>query len=581
MKQLYTIILCSFLSSIFLSSIVYAQETPVLPDLAPRQVEITGDLAISFPSLRRQPLIGFNPPPTVPGIPTSRRPYTDAYKQSGAELPPSPLVPPEPPAVSAFASREAHSGRVTVQAGRYLDRVLDADIELYVDDVQSVTASVSYFGTDGHDDTPTGGSTARDLFSSDIRWRRTAGPGVMGFEAGLTRDAWSLFGATPVSGALALPDPDRTVSALRVGSQWGSRPGADLPFHIHLKWTTAQVETDIFDPAVRQDPSTDRDESRLDGRFGVTVPVSSWTVGLKASGALSGLDESGSIALNTTRDADARLTLASPRGRRLELEVGAALLAFESDPQRLVSPSYSETFLVPSGRMTFWFNESTSFFAGSDPGLARHSSLSLLQNNPYVRDEPTVLPDLFSIRGFAGIMSTNRYTELEVRAGFDRAPSYGFYAEIPVPLNGYSAGYFDRRFDEADRFYIQSSVAVILSPTFHSGISATVQQTELSVTKGEIPFTSPVSVRPWIQGSSLGDRLDFYSELLFESARNRNTAGTVETDDFWKIEAQVRYHVRPGFSVTAGARHVLSEPDFWSGVPLEESAVHAGVGWRW
>ncbi|MDA0379276.1 MAG: hypothetical protein O2899_07270, partial [Bacteroidetes bacterium] len=34
-----------------------------LPDLAPREVEITGDLTISFPTLRRQPIVGFNPPP--------------------------------------------------------------------------------------------------------------------------------------------------------------------------------------------------------------------------------------------------------------------------------------------------------------------------------------------------------------------------------------------------------------------------------------------------------------------------------------------------------------------------------------
>ena len=565
----------------FVVGMAFAQETPVLPDLAPRQVEITGELAISFPSLRRQPLIGFNPPPAVPGIPDSRRPYTGQYKQSGADLPASPLSPPDPPAVSAFASRTAQSGRITLQAGRYLDRFVDADVELYVDDAQSITTSVTYFGTDGHDATPTGGSTERDLFSSDVRWRRTAGPGIMDIRAGLTRNSWNLVGATPVPGSFSLPSPERTASAVRFSAGWGSRIGTRLPFDATLSWMSSEVETDIFDPTVRDDPSTDRHENRLVGRGHLSLLLSEWVFSVSGTGALSGLDESGSVSLGTTRDADARLTVASPRGRRLELELGATLLAFDSDPQRAGSIARSESYLVPSGRLTFWLNESTSVFAGSAPGLVRHSSLSLLDANPFTRDEPIILPDLYSIRGFAGLLHTARLTEWEVRAGFDRAPEFGYYTLSPTPLAGYSAGYYDRRFDELDRFYVESSFALILTPSFHSGISATLQSTELDATGRSAPFMSPVSIRPWIQARGFGGRLDFSSELLFEASRDRDETGGLETDDYWRLAVQTRYYLRPGFAVTAGLRHAFSEPDFWYGRPLEDSAVHAGVGWRW
>ncbi len=67
-----------------------ARQDAALPDLAPRQVEITGDLTIAFPALRRQPIIGFNPPPRVPDISSSRLPFTEAYAQRSADLPPSP-----------------------------------------------------------------------------------------------------------------------------------------------------------------------------------------------------------------------------------------------------------------------------------------------------------------------------------------------------------------------------------------------------------------------------------------------------------------------------------------------------------
>ena len=80
-----------FLTLLMIPGLSLAQENPTLPDLAPHVVEIIGDLSISFPSLRRQPLVGFNPPPRVPEILSSRRPFLELYKQSTEELPPSPL----------------------------------------------------------------------------------------------------------------------------------------------------------------------------------------------------------------------------------------------------------------------------------------------------------------------------------------------------------------------------------------------------------------------------------------------------------------------------------------------------------
>ena len=80
----------------------FARQDTVLPDLAPREVEITGDLTIAFPTLRRQPIVGFNPPPRVPDIDSNRRPFTEAYGQASADLPPSPLQAPEPPSVLGY-----------------------------------------------------------------------------------------------------------------------------------------------------------------------------------------------------------------------------------------------------------------------------------------------------------------------------------------------------------------------------------------------------------------------------------------------------------------------------------------------
>src|SRR5690625_5734953 len=70
------------------------EEAPALPDIAPRTVEIRGQLEINFPALERQPLVGFNPPPRIIDL-TNRLPYMEPYRISAAELPASPLQPPE------------------------------------------------------------------------------------------------------------------------------------------------------------------------------------------------------------------------------------------------------------------------------------------------------------------------------------------------------------------------------------------------------------------------------------------------------------------------------------------------------
>lgn len=116
--------------------------TVVLPDIAPREVEIRGRLEIAFPSLRRQPLVGFNPPPRIPTLPVDRLPYIGDYKQQTSDLPGTPLRRPEaPPALSGAAYPPAN-GEVATWIGRYFSRGARLAVEAPVADVGLVSANV-------------------------------------------------------------------------------------------------------------------------------------------------------------------------------------------------------------------------------------------------------------------------------------------------------------------------------------------------------------------------------------------------------------------------------------------------------
>ena len=102
----------------------------VLPDIAPREFEIRGPLEISFPSLRRQPLVGFNPPPRVPNISEGRRPYVETFREASSMLSSSTLDRPQPP--SALQAVDPAQGEVEVYAGRYYSRGARARVTLPV-----------------------------------------------------------------------------------------------------------------------------------------------------------------------------------------------------------------------------------------------------------------------------------------------------------------------------------------------------------------------------------------------------------------------------------------------------------------
>ncbi|MDX1740930.1 MAG: hypothetical protein R3178_06535, partial [Rhodothermales bacterium] len=123
---------------------------PVLPDLAPREVEIRGQLQISFPSLRRQPLVGFNPPPRVPDIPSDRRPRIESYSEAGAPITKTPLEKPDPPGMAALTGATPFWAEAELSTGRYFTRLLRGTASKQVGEGRQLDLAIRYEGSDGH-----------------------------------------------------------------------------------------------------------------------------------------------------------------------------------------------------------------------------------------------------------------------------------------------------------------------------------------------------------------------------------------------------------------------------------------------
>lgn len=575
-KILLPVLVCLLFGSAFATTFAMAQENAALPDLAPREVEITGDLAISFPSLRRQPLIGFNPPPRVPEIPDSRRPFTEAYKQPSADLPPSPLSAPSPPDVTALASRSPINGSVTALAGTYLDRLVDVDVSRGLSASSGFTASFDYFGTNGHKGTPTGESTSRDLLSASAELKKKAGAGWFSVRADGVRNAWTLFGAVPTAGGPGLRNPERSLMSVGTSASWTTVPGARVAAHFGARWQQESVSTDLFDPAVRTDPSTERTDSRVFVDGSVTLPVGSNALSVSASGTQSGLDSGGAFTFGSIRSGRADLIWQTPRDRVMTIDAGAAVLGFESTAEnRYLS------YLAPVVRLTYWFRDGWNVFAGSNPEINAPSLGELFTASPFLQDEPLQWSSLSQMDAHAGIGFRGSILEGTIRTGWKEFASFGYESPVSSITSGFTSGLFSRSYGKATSMYIDADVSLALSTSFQAGSVVRIQQVELSSTDNPVPLISPLSARLWLTMSAFDSDLQTTFSADYESPRRIQPDASAETTSLFRAEILSAYAVSGSYAIVLRLRHLVSEPQFWPGYPLEGTSVNAGLRWRW
>lgn len=559
-----------------------AQEDPVLPDLAPREVEITGDLTIAFPSLSRQPLVGFNPPPRVPEIAESRRPYTEPYKQPSAELPPSPITPPEPPDVSTIASRTPYRGVVSGGVGRYLERFLTADVSLVDNERLKVMVEGDYHGSDGTEpfDPVTSADSEFDRLGGSIALRRIFDSVTLATAAGGRLDRYSLFGAMPEPGSISLLDPDRTISDMngRIGLR--SADGSRNRFSVSFTGGASRVETDVFDPDDRIDPSTKRDETYLETDASTSLALGDMRLDVEAFGRTSGLDADGFPGSTLRYGRLAGAISWSPRPR-LVVSAGASLFGFDTDAQTGSGREMQSTWIAPEGTLRFALSTSTDVYGRLGSAVGNAGLASVYASIPYLTDEPLLLPRLTSIDGRFGIRSAAKVITADVHAGLKDIPWYGYPEHPSAPLRNYEAGYPDLGYGEATVLYAGGSATVILSTAVQFGIEAEIREGELTGNDTVIPYFSPVVVGGHASAAFVGGTVQTQAHARYESPRYRDAAETRQIPGVFSLDVETSWFFTDRYALLAGVRHLGAEPEFWDLYPMPGSVIYTGLRLRW
>ena len=570
-----------FLGSAFLSHDAAARQDVILPDLAPREVEITGDLTIVFPALRRQPLVGFNPPPPVPDISSSRLPFAEAYKQPSADLPPSPVVPPEPPNVSAIAQRIPMNGKMEASVGRYLDRKLTANLAMGYSIHSGTLLNFSYHGSEGRE--PFAGSTANsgfDKLAADLTHsRRFRG---MEFSVGASgfKQAYQLFGIAPDAGALSLAHPQRDFSGAEGSAAFRTLPGSSFQAELSATSGFSKVNTDVYDPGVKVDPLTSRKENFLSSQALVSIPIPDGYVAITAQGTTSGLD-SGSYPGSTVQSGFSQVELSYLYSAKLNLKGGLAVMGFRSEPQQVSDQKRSLAYLSPVLEASYAVSPALRAFAANRPHLTSGLQKNAYSSAPFIQDEALLLPGLVSIDAHTGMEYQSEFVTGKASFGYKDEPYKRFAAMPSTPVHGYSSAYPTFLYEPATTLYGRLDLGFLLSPGMQLGLDAEYRKAELSDSKADIPYFSPLSLGGFVSASFLDGNALVQATFRHESSRPIDLANSFKTKSITLFGVEGSYFLTPTYGVSVGVRNLGASPEFWHMYPFESSTVFMGAKYRW
>ena len=556
---------------------------PALPDLAPREVEIRGNLEITFPALRRQPLIGFNPPPRVPEIPADRRPYITPYKQESADLPPSPLQPPEPPPVSSLTGAAPIGGEFEASAGRYLSRMVRARVGVPVSETAAFSASVDYRGSDGFtpfEQTFPDLKNPYDALEASVSLQTRSDVAVTGATFDGFFENYTLYGVRSPVRSLFVPFPDREGRGGSASVWVRTQAAAAFDLDAKLRYGAARVQTDVFADPATENPNFTRLERRLDFDGSLTVPASTGKLDVVVRASTTGLDTDGFLG-STVQAYDAGAGYRFLYRDTYRVTLGLRVMGFSADGQTPTGGNRRATYVSPDVRIDFYPRTGLNLYARNHPSLDLLSLGELYRENPYLVDEPRMQPTLRTVNAEVGMRYFIGNAQLAGRAGFEEAPNYLYFEQdAGRGLGVYTEGLISARYGKARIFRVGGEASFMLTSGLHASVGLDVRKGRLPERDADIPYFAPLkgtAMLSYVFGG--GDGLVQLSGV-YESPRYRARERTPQNrvGAYFNLDVEASYQVTPWIGIIGRAENLVgSRLTRWDNYPEIPTAFLAGL----
>jgi hypothetical protein len=557
---------------------------PALPEIAPREIEIRGRLEIAFPSLERQPLRGFNPPPLVPDLARSRTPFVERYKQERADLPQNL---PEPPATADALGQPAPplTGTLEASAGRYLTRVVAADLRLPVSGTESLLLRADYRGSDGFQafDELDGVETPFDTFTGRLgfrsqRARTTVEAGAYGF-----LDRYRLVGARRSQPA-RVERPDRTGQQLGVDARLAYDGGATTFAFDAGFATTAYATSDTL--AFAAEPEAREQRFRAGGRLAlplgdalaVELVADAEIATLTGPDPAAGGDAPEGDAAQVSGGADVRLVQTDA----LTATLGArALVGTASRTVAGATDDATDTYAAPVADVRWRPAGALTLYTTSRPGVDANALADLHAANPFVGVFPVVRPTVRVIDQEAGLRVATGPVEVTARGGYVWAPAFQYVAGLqPEGVTGVE-GFFAPAYGEARIVRGGLDLAVQGLGPVQASFSVTGQQARLiDRDDADVPYLPAVLGHAVFSYSFAGQRGLAQLTATVEGPRPVDLAGSDDAPTFADVDTRVEYMITPRLGAVVRLEN-LGAVERWPDYPQPPAVATLGLRMRW
>ena len=566
----------------------------ILPNLSPQEVEIRGQLEISFPSLQRQPLIGFNPPPRVPEIPEGYVPFLETYKLSGSSLPNhrGDFDAPDQRPINEFIPAK---GELEASAGRYLSRVIRARLSGPISNEASVYARVDYEGSEGYspqddiEDLRNPFDGIRSVFGFHSYGPRVGG----GFELKGDVNSYTLFGTNflqngTFSSDIILPDRNGLNGNLELWLSTYNESSIDSDFRI--SFGSSRYRTDLFDSALTPLATLNQQEQRLSGNFSLDIPFSIGSFLVSVGGSTAGLNQE---ALNASLEDFSLFTfknsyLDASSGFRLTLSPKVSLtLAGHFLGTSFLEGTEEEftSYLTASADLSIYPTAGLTFFVRNRPSIERNSIWDIFEKNPYVTDQPQFQSTLRPLDAQAGFTFYKGMLQLSANVGYMQSPNYLFFEHIPdTPETGYryERGVFNAVYGDVEMLHANGTLSLALSSELHLKFGVSVREAELTDTNEEIPYFSPFVSENMISYSFADNTMLMQVLGSFHSSRFRSRSDMEEIPGYVDLDFLYTYMLNPGLGLVVRFNNILGDSlEYWEHYQESPVMISAGIRVLW
>ncbi len=570
------VLLISGLTSVATANGQDNEQQPLLPDLAPREVEIRGELEVRFPLLERQPLVGFNPPPQIPVLPTGRRPVVEDYKQDRADLPQSAIDRPDAP-VSLAGAETAMNGEIEAGAGSFFDRLVRARISASPADNLTLRTHVDYFGSDGTTVIP--GADVKNPFDSiegDIALDYETERVRTGVEVGGFADYYSLYGDASTFPAPVADFPD---GADRMGRGIGAKlwlksaRAQATEYSVETMWSASEFETELTDI---EGPS----ERRVEVAASVAVPVGAAALTADVRGGTAGDDASfaGTAEQFVSGAIGGKLT--NLPGVSASAAIRVLGTRYDS---RFSTDGSQRKLLYLSGDVDIAWSvvPSVQVFAANKAWVDENDLGNVFRLSPFAESEPQLGPTLNVIDATAGVRFALGSVSIAPFGGYRWSPNQLYFsagaAGSTTPATRPIA-----RHDRVATLRAGATVGVGITGSLTAALSGEYRDAQLTELDTAVPYFPTLLTEGTLTYRFLSDRALVRLRARYEDGRTIDESGTTDLDPITALDVLASYDVTPNIGFTLrGLNLTDSALEHWNLYRRTGRQFVGGIRIRW